>query len=367
MKTYIVGGFLRDQLLGIEAQDKDFVVVGSTPEEMLARGFQPIGQDFPVFLHPQTKEEYALARTERKSGHGYKGFTFFTNPEVTLEQDLYRRDFTINAIAQEINLEGERIGPFIDPFGGQLDLAKKTIKHISPAFEEDPLRILRLARFMAKLNDFMIDPNTLHLVKQMVANGELKYLVPERVWQEFSKGLLEKDPSRMLEVLQDINASEYFFPPDFEQPNLFKKTKELVHLGANHQQDLSNQLAYLLSQIDIDQLGRWVTQWKIPNELQQFAKIFNLLLKSHPSVLKEAVSTLAFFDQVDLWRKPERFEKALHAANRVGIDIVMWEKFIRAALSIDSGAIAKKTESQDGRLIQAAVAKARLQAIVACQ
>ncbi len=366
MKIYIVGGYLRDQLLGLEAQDKDFVVVGSSPEEMLAKGFQPIGQDFPVFLHPQTKEEYALARTERKSGHGYKGFTFYANPEITLEQDLFRRDFTINAIAQEINLEGEMIGSLIDPFGGQHDIAKKILKHVSPAFEEDPLRILRLARFMAKLIDFKVDPSTHNLVKQMVVDGELKYLVAERVWQELSKGLLEKDPSRMLDVLQDINASELFFPPDFEQPTIFKKTKELVYLGAHHQQDLSTQLAYLLSQIHIDQLDHWVVQWKIPNDLQQFAKIFHLLLSNHSGALADAASTLAFFDQVDLWRKPARLEKALLAAQSIGVDTFMWDKRILAALSIDSGAIAKKTASQDGKMIQAAVAAARLQAIAAC-
>jgi len=366
VKIYIVGGYLRDQLLGISAQDKDFVVVGSSPEEMLAKGFQPIGQDFPVFLHPQTKEEYALARTERKSGQGYKGFTFYANSDVTLEQDLFRRDFTINAIAQEINLDGERIGPFIDPFGGQKDLSKKLLKHVSPAFEEDPLRILRLARFMAKLTDFQVDPGTLHLVKQMVLDGELKYLVAERVWQELSKGLLEQDPSRMLDLLHEINASKFFFPQDFDQPNIFQKTKELVLLGAHHQQDLSTQLAYMLSQINRDQLDRWVTQWKIPNDLQQFSKIFHLLLNSYSSALADPSATLAFFDQVDLWRKTARLEKALLAAQWVGVDISQWKKRIHAALSVDSGAIAKMTVSQDGKMIQAAVSKARLQAIVAC-
>ncbi len=366
MKIYIVGGFLRDQMLGIPAKDKDYVVVGSSPEEMLAKGFQPIGQDFPVFIHPQTKEEYALARTERKSGQGYKGFTFFAHPEVTLEQDLFRRDFTINAMAQEMNLEGQMVGPIIDPYGGQQDIVNKTLKHVSPAFQEDPLRILRLARFMAKLGDFHIDLSTLRLVKQMVSDGELKYLVAERVWQEFSKGLLEKQPSRMLEFLRETKASDTILPSGLSQLEIFKKTQQLIDLGAHHGQDISIQLAYFLSQIGVTELDQWVQKWKIPNELQQFSKILNRFLTSHPQALEEASLTLQFFDQVDAWRKPARLEKVMQACQLIGMDTSIWLKRLQAAISVDSGAIAKTIPNQEGTKIQAAVANARLQAIVAC-
>ncbi len=206
MKTYIVGGAVRDRLLGLPVTDRDFVVVGATPDEMLALGFQPVGKDFPVFLHPQTHEEYALARTERKSGHGYKGFKVYAAPEVTLEEDLLRRDLTINAMAED------ETGALIDPYGGQRDLAAKTFRHVSAAFAEDPVRILRVARFAARFNDFAVAPETLALMRQMVDNSEVDALVPERVWQEVARGLMDALPSRMFLVLRDCGALARLFP-----------------------------------------------------------------------------------------------------------------------------------------------------------
>src|SRR5437868_4970019 len=194
MKVYLVGGAVRDKLLGLDGQDRDFVVVGATPEDMVARGFKPVGADFPVFLHPSSKEEYALARTERKSGRGYKGFTVYAAPDVTLEDDLRRRDLTINAIAKDES------GRLIDPFRGQEDLRSGVLRHVSEAFSEDPVRILRVARFAARFS-FSIDKHTLQLMRKMVESGETDYLVPKRVWQEVSKGLMEEHPERMFQVL----------------------------------------------------------------------------------------------------------------------------------------------------------------------
>jgi tRNA nucleotidyltransferase (CCA-adding enzyme) len=197
---------VRDRLLQCTMGDRDWVVVGSTPEAMLALGYTPVGKDFPVFLHPQTHEEYALARTERKSGRGYHGFVVHASPEVTLEEDLARRDLTINAIAQDDD------GTLIDPFNGQADLNARVLRHVSPAFAEDPVRILRLARFAARFHDFEVAPETLALMQDMVHSGEVDHLVPERVWQEIARGLMEGRPSRMFEVLRQCGALARLLP-----------------------------------------------------------------------------------------------------------------------------------------------------------
>ena len=200
MMLYQVGGAVRDELLGLPVQDRDYVVVGATPEEMVRQGFRPVGKDFPVFLHPRTHEEYALARTERKTARGYKGFQVYASPEVTLEQDLARRDLTINAIARDPD------GRLIDPYGGMNDIKAGILRHVSPAFVEDPVRILRVARFAARFEQFSIAPETLALMRAMVDNGEVDALVPERVWQELAKGLMEKKPSRMFYALRESGA-----------------------------------------------------------------------------------------------------------------------------------------------------------------
>src|SRR5580765_981416 len=206
MESYMVGGAVRDQLQHLPVTDRDWVVVGATPEQMLALGFKPVGVDFPVFLHPETREEYALARTERKVAPGYRGFRFHAAPDVTLEDDLRRRDLTINAIAQAAD------GTLIDPCGGRRDLAAGLLRHVSPAFAEDPVRILRVARFAARFTTFTVAPETLALMREMVAAGEVDALVPERVWQELARGLMEAQPSRMFEVLRACGALARLLP-----------------------------------------------------------------------------------------------------------------------------------------------------------
>lgn len=222
MKTYLVGGAVRDKLLGRTVTEKDWVVVGSSPEQMIARGFMPVGQDFPVFLHPHTKEEYALARTERKTGKGYGGFSFYCGDEVTLEDDLIRRDLTINAMAQD------ECGQIIDPYNGQQDLADKLLRHVSPAFAEDPVRILRIARFAARYYDlgFRVATETIALMQTMVANGEVDHLVAERVWKETERALGENNPEIFIEVLRDCNALARLFP---EIDALFGVPQTAVH------------------------------------------------------------------------------------------------------------------------------------------
>lgn len=362
MKIYIVGGYLRDKLLGIGAKDKDYLVVGASPEQMIALGFRPVGQDFPVFLHPVTKEEYALARTERKSGQGYKGFTFFASKDVTLEQDLMRRDFTVNAIAQEINLEGLEVGPLQDPYGGQLDLQKKILRHVSPAFVEDPLRILRLARFMAKLSDFQIDPNTHLLVQKMVQQGELKFLVPDRVWLEISKGLLEKKPSRMLDTFHSIGALSDLFPGSMLERDVFVTTKKYIDLGADLKTDLQSQFAYLMILQSVATIHDWANQYRVPNEIKQFAQVSSRIYQLCDGQKHDAEVIVELFNSCDAWRKPERFYKALTHVQAIGLSTQTFRTCIDAALAVDAGSIAKAIGA-NGLEIQTAVSNARKQAI----
>jgi tRNA nucleotidyltransferase (CCA-adding enzyme) len=221
MQTYLVGGAVRDALMGLTVRDHDYVVVGSTPEEMVAAGYLPVGKDFPVFLHPQTRDEYALARTERKTAKGYHGFTFYTDNEVTLEMDLVRRDLTINAIAaqarstssnDDFSLKNISQFELIDPYNGQSDIKAKVLRHVSLAFAEDPVRILRLARFAARFAGFSVASETMALMRRMVSSGEVDALVAERVWQELARGLMEAKPSRMLQVLRQCNALAVLLP-----------------------------------------------------------------------------------------------------------------------------------------------------------
>jgi tRNA nucleotidyltransferase (CCA-adding enzyme) len=206
MQIYEVGGALRDELLGLAVEDRDYVVVGATPDDLLARGYRPVGKDFPVFLHPVTQAEYALARTERKTGPGYTGFAFHADPAVSLAEDLLRRDLTINAMARGPD------GALVDPYGGQHDLGNRVLRHVSPAFAEDPVRILRVARFAARFADFTVAPETLQLMSVMVAEGEADHLVAERVWQELARGLMEAAPSRMFRVLRGCGALARLLP-----------------------------------------------------------------------------------------------------------------------------------------------------------
>jgi len=210
MKIYMVGGAVRDALLGLPVQDRDWVVIGATPEQMLAQGYLPVGRDFPVFLHPETREEYALARTERKSGRGYRGFVVDAAPDVTLEEDLARRDLTINAIAKDV--DGISARALFDPYFGHRDLQARVLRHVSEAFREDPVRILRVARFAARFADFSVAPETTQLMREMVDAGEADHLVPERVWQELARGLMEAQPPRMFAVLRSCGALAVLLP-----------------------------------------------------------------------------------------------------------------------------------------------------------
>ncbi|NDE41902.1 MAG: multifunctional CCA addition/repair protein [Betaproteobacteria bacterium] len=218
MQTYLVGGAVRDALLGLPVKDRDWVVVGATPEQLLAQGYLPVGRDFPVFLHPRTHEEYALARTERKTGPGYHGFVFHAAPDVSLQEDLARRDLTINAMAVAAHslkpdgTLGADKHQIIDPWGGQADLAQRRFRHVTPAFREDPVRILRVARLAARFAEFTVAPDTLALMREMVLAGEADHLVPERVWQELATGLMEARPSRMFSVLRDCGALARLLP-----------------------------------------------------------------------------------------------------------------------------------------------------------
>ncbi|ART50742.1 multifunctional CCA tRNA nucleotidyl transferase/2'3'-cyclic phosphodiesterase/2'nucleotidase/phosphatase [Acidovorax carolinensis] len=210
MQIYMVGGAVRDKLLGRPVNDHDWVVVGATPEQMLALGYLPVGRDFPVFLHPDTREEYALARTERKSGRGYRGFVVESSPDVTLEEDLARRDLTINAIA--VSAEPSSATGHFDPYDGESDLRDRVLRHVTDSFREDPVRILRVARFAARFTDFTVAPETMQLMREMVAHGEADHLVAERVWQELARGLMEEKPSRMFDVLRECGALAVVLP-----------------------------------------------------------------------------------------------------------------------------------------------------------
>ena len=210
MQIYMVGGAVRDKLLGRPVNDHDWVVVGATPEQMLELGYLPVGRDFPVFLHPETREEYALARTERKSGRGYRGFVAHSSPDVTLEEDLSRRDLTINAIAA--SAYGISAGGIFDPYSGARDIEARVLRHVTESFREDPVRILRVARFAARFTDFTVAPETMQLMREMVEHGEVDHLVPERVWQELARGLMEEKPSRMFEVLRACGALQVLLP-----------------------------------------------------------------------------------------------------------------------------------------------------------
>jgi len=210
MQIYMVGGAVRDKLLGRPVNDRDWVVVGATPEQMLALGYLPVGRDFPVFLHPETREEYALARTERKSGRGYRGFVVHSAPDVTLEEDLSRRDLTINAIAESV--DGTSAEGVFDPYSGAQDIEARVLRHVTDAFREDPVRILRVARFAARFTDFSVAPETMQLMREMVEHGEVDHLVPERVWQELARGLMEDKPSRMFDVLRECGALQVLLP-----------------------------------------------------------------------------------------------------------------------------------------------------------
>ncbi len=353
MNTFLVGGAVRDALLGLDILDKDYVVVGSTPQAMLARGYRQVGKDFPVFLHPDTHQEYALARTERKSGKGYTGFTVHADPDVTLEEDLLRRDLTINALAQDQD------GNLVDPFGGAQDLADRVLRHVSPAFVEDPVRVLRAARFAARFADlgFRVADETMTLMRQMVDNGEIDALVSERVWTETVKALRTQKPSVYFETLRACGALARVFPEldalyGVEQPAQWHPEIDTgVHtmMVVDQSVALSDELAVRFAALTHD-LGKALTpadilpghrgheqrslplitalsaRLRVPNECRDLA----LIVAEHHTKVHRAnelrpSTAMKLFSECDALRRPERFEHALlaceaDARGRLGLE-----------------------------------------------
>jgi tRNA nucleotidyltransferase (CCA-adding enzyme) len=397
MEIYTVGGAVRDELLGLPVQDRDYVVVGATPDAMLAAGFKPVGKDFPVFLHPRTHEEYALARTERKSGHGYKGFTVYAAPDVTLEDDLLRRDLTINAMAEDED------GTLIDPYGGQDDLARRTLRHVSAAFAEDPVRILRVARFAARFG-FAVAPETMSLMRQMVDAGEVDHLVAERVWQEVSKGLMEATPSRMFAVLRECGALARLLPeidrlfgvpqPPQHHPEIDTgdHVMRVVDYAASQGWPLDTRFAALCHD-----LGKGATpeaEWprhiaheqrgvRLVDALCERIRASNdcrelaiLACREHGIIHRapelRPATALELLQRCDALRKPDRFDRLLDACladarGRLGFEQVSYPQadLLRAcrdaARAVDAGAVAAATQDKAG--VPDAVKAARIAAL----
>lgn len=298
MDIYLVGGAVRDELLGLTVHEKDWVVVGSTPEEMIAQGFQPVGKDFPVFLHPKTHEEYALARTERKTGKGYKGFKFYAESDVTLTEDLKRRDLTINAIAKAPD------NTLIDPYGGISDIKKKLLRHVSDAFAEDPVRILRVARFASKLPEFNVHPSTNQLMQSMVTSGEVDALVPERVWKELSRALDTPKPTRFFEILDHCTALSVLFP------NLINNDAAInaLNIAVNQSAKTIIRFAVLLHNMTEKSCKAFCHHYRIPNDFKELALL--VIKQLHHTLtlnLSDHESVLRFLKQTDGLRRKARF------------------------------------------------------------
>ena len=399
IQVYAVGGAVRDSLLGLPVQDRDYVVVGATPAEMVSLGFQPVGKDFPVFLHPETHEEYALARTERKTAPGYAGFQCHAAPDVTLEDDLRRRDLTVNAMALDAS------GTVIDPYGGRADLDARVLRHVGPAFVEDPVRILRLARFAARFTEFRVAPETEALMRQMVEQGEVDALVPERVWQELARGLMEARPSRMLDVLRKCGALARLLP---EIEALFGVPQPEKH---HPEIDTGRHVLMVVDQAAADDLplcGRWAAllhdlgkgltpaeYWprhhghesrgmapveaacarlKVPAECRDLAI---MAAREHGIVHRAGElrpdTMVALFERTDAFRRPDRFAELLRvcaadARGRLGGEGDPYPQAERlagalaAARALDAGAIARSMPAPE---IPAAIRRARVAAVAA--
>jgi tRNA nucleotidyltransferase (CCA-adding enzyme) len=401
MKVYAVGGCVRDQLLGVPVADRDWVVVGATPAEMLAAGFRPVGRDFPVFLHPQTGEEYALARTERKTAPGYHGFAFHAAPDVPLEDDLARRDLTINAMALD------EAGGLIDPFGGRADLEAGVLRHVGPAFAEDPVRILRVARFAARLPEFRIAAETLQLMRSMVGDGEVDALVPERVWQEVSRGLMESRPSRMFEALRDCRALARLLPEVDclwgvpQRADVHPEVDTGVHLmlvldaAARIGAQLPARWAALLHDLGKGttpreewprhvgheergvELARAVNErLRVPNDCRDASLV---AAREHGHIHRalelDAAALLRLLERCDALRRPALLAQVLDAceadargrAGRDGDSYPQRQRIVAAldaARGVDAGAVAARS-GPDGERIAQAVHQARVAAIAA--
>jgi tRNA nucleotidyltransferase (CCA-adding enzyme) len=417
LRTYLVGGAVRDALMGRAVKDRDWCVVGSTPEEMVQRGFLPVGKDFPVFLHPETREEYALARTERKTAAGYHGFQFHTAADVTIEQDLARRDITINSIAYYlINTPASRVfdakslknQDLIDPFDGQRDIEQKILRHTSPAFAEDPVRILRIARFAARYPGFSVAQETMGLMRRMVAAGEVDALVPERVWQELAKGLMEEKPSRMFQVLRQCGALEILLPdvqrlwgvpqPEAHHPEIDTGVHLMMVLdmAAQLQAPLAVRFACLTHDLGkgttaADVLPRHIGHEKrsvglllplcerlrVPVECKELAVV---VAQEHGNIHRSgdlsAEATLRLLERCDALRRPERFAQVLLACEcdargrlaKQGEPYPQATRLQRAlavAQAVPTAALAEQAQLQGrtGQAVGELIAKARRQAI----
>ena len=397
LQIYCVGGAVRDQLLGLPVQDHDWVVVGATPEDMVSRGYRPVGKDFPVFLHPDTHEEYALARTERKTARGYTGFDVYAAPDVTLEQDLSRRDFTVNAIAQAAN------GSLIDPYNGVADLRAGILRHVSPAFSEDPVRILRAARFAARFG-FTVAPETLQLMRDMVHNGEVDALVAERVWQELARGIMEKKPSRFFTTLRECGALAKILPevdalfgvpqPEKHHPEIDCGIHTMLVIDDAAQHDYALEVRFAALTHDLgkattprDILPRHIgheqrsvklvkevaQRLRVPGECRDLAL---LAARYHGDIHRafelRAETIVNLFQSADAWRRPERFNHLLQACasdarGRTGHEQDAYPQadyllqLLEVARAVDAGKIAE--QCADGNTIAAEVQQARISAV----
>jgi tRNA nucleotidyltransferase (CCA-adding enzyme) len=402
MKIYLVGGAVRDKLLGLEIKDRDYVVVGATPEDMVARGFKPVGADFPVFLHPDTKEEYALARTERKSGHGYKGFVIYSAPDVTLEDDLRRRDLTINAMAEEEN------GEVIDPFDGANDLRAGVLRHVSPAFSEDPVRILRVARFAARYaqRGFKIAPDTYDLMQEIVASGEIDQLIPERVWAETERALSEDQPHHFFQVLRDCDALKRLLPevdalfgipqPENYHPEIDTGVHTMMVLQQATRLSTNPQVRFASVMHDVGKGKTPKEEWpshvgheecgvaminalckrlRVPNDYRDLAiLVARHHVNCHRAVQLRASTILKILEGVDAFRRPDRFELFLlaceaDARGRKGLEETpypqadIFRRALEAAAGIDAETVVSKNAALKGAAIGDKIREKRISAI----
>ncbi len=413
MENYLVGGAIRDALLGRPGSDRDWVVVGATVQQMLDAGFLPVGRDFPVFLHPDTREEYALARTERKSAPGYRGFVVHAAPEVTLEEDLARRDLSINAMAlpaAQADVRPLPIDALIDPFHGRRDLQDKVLRHVTDAFREDPVRILRLARFAARFHDFAVAPETMALMRAMVAAGEADALVPERVWQELARGLMEAKPSRMFEVLRECGALAVLLPeverlwgvpqPEQHHPEVDTGAHLMMVLdmSARLQAPLAVRFACLThdlgkgttpaealprhighEQRSADLLAGLCERWRVPTEIRELAEV---VAREHGNIHRSAgfgpAALVRLLERCDAFRKPQRFADALlacecDARGRLGLEAQPYPQrerllaVLAAARGVDTGTVSRRAMERGARgpQVGAAIHAARVEAVAA--
>jgi tRNA nucleotidyltransferase (CCA-adding enzyme) len=356
--------------MGLPVHDIDYVVVGSSVEEMVAKGFRPVGKDFPVFLHPETQAEYALARTERKTGKGYKGFNFYADPSVTLEQDLGRRDLTINAMAQEVGVDGKQFGPIIDPYNGQEDLAAKVFRHVSDAFAEDPLRLLRIARFAARFPEFSVAPETLSALKAITQSGELNALSAERIWQELARGLVAAKPMRLFQVLLDADAARTILAPSLTtQLSEESFREELIAYFSLAGNSIEERCAITLMNLPANEIRSWAECVRMPIDVRDFSEIFSdlrVLINKYPNASYQVVDVLNWFNRADVWRKPDRAQALLNLADKLGMPVSPLINAMRTTQTINTAEIIAGLAAEDrsnGERIGSAFESARLSAI----